>query len=217
MIRRLALFLVIGALPGAPALAQDRYITDELRVPLRASPCDDCSVLHEGLVSGTKLKLEERSGTWARVRLESGLSGWLPSAQLVAQAPARERLATVQNNLQTLRDENETLKRRIKDFETASGDVAALMKQREDVEMELAATRKVAASASALREQNETLIKENRMLQSEVDVLIATRDQLMGDQTQKWFLYGAVAVFLGTLLAVLVPRLKPRRRFSEWG
>ena len=217
MIRRLALSLAISVLLGPQAFAQDRYITDEVRVPLRSSPCDDCTVLHQGLISGTKLKLEESSGTWARVTLESGLSGWLPAAQLVAQAPARERLLTQQKSLQALREENTALKDKIKDFETASGDVAALLKQREDIEAELAAARKASASAGALQEQNEALIKENRMLQSEVDVLIATRDQLMGDQTQKWFLYGGIAVFLGALLAVLLPRLKPRRRFSEWG
>jgi len=217
MIRRVCLFFAVGALFSSLGFAQDRYITDEVRVPLRASPCDDCSVLHEGLVSGTKVKLEERSGNWARVTLDSGLSGWLPATQLVVQAPARERLVSLQNNLQAVREENATLKRRLKEFETASSDIAALIKQREDLEVELAAARKVSASAAALQEQNESLVKENRMLQSEVDVLIATRDQLKGDQTQKWFLYGAVAVFLSTLLAVLIPRLKPRRRFSEWG
>lgn len=81
---------------------------------------------------------------------------------------------------------------------------------------ELSNMEKLSNNAVALQEQNEELIKRNRMLQSEIDVLTASRDQLLGDNRQRWFMFGGLAVFLGALLAVLLPRLKPRRRYSEW-
>ncbi|GIX30638.1 MAG: hypothetical protein KatS3mg124_1110 [Porticoccaceae bacterium] len=82
---------------------------------------------------------------------------------------------------------------------------------------ELAELRQAAANALLLQQQNEELVKQNRMLQSEVDVLRAARDQLVRDESRKWFLYGAIAVALGALLAALLPRLRPRRRFGDWG
>lgn len=116
--------------------------------------------------------------------------------------------------------ENRALKAQLAELTAAH---AALEKQyAEDkaaldaLRTELSNVEKLSNNAVALQEQNEELIKRNRMLQSEIDVLTASRDQLQGDNRQRWFMFGGLAVFLGALLAVLLPRLKPRRRYSEW-
>jgi|GEM_PF-2657354 len=116
-----------------------------------------------------------------------------------------------------LAEENAALKARLAELEELEALFAELEQRNRELETELSTIKKVSANALALQEQNEILIKENRILQSEVDVLTATRDQLSNDNTRKWFLYGAVAVFLGALLAVFIPQLRPRKRFSEWG
>jgi SH3 domain protein len=54
------------------------------------------------------------------------------------------------------------------------------------------------------------------MLQGENDVLKANFDDLQKDMRNESFLYGGFTVFLGAILVVLIPKLRGRKRFSEW-
>lgn len=214
------LLALLLALFSTATLAENRYISDELLVPLRKSPCSSCTILHKGLVAGTKLTLEATENDWARVTTEGGLTGWLPLQYLVEKPIAKERLNAAEANTRKLVDGNQKLKSRLTELEAAHTELqsqySTLENHNAEVESELSTLKKVSANALAMQEQNEALIKENRILQSEVDVLTATRDQLSRDNTQKWFIYGAIAVFLGAILSALLPQLRPRKRFSEW-
>ena len=201
--------------------AETRYISDELRVPLRKSPCNGCAIIHRGLVAGTKLTLNNTENDWASVTTSSGLSGWLPLQYLVSKPIARDLLNAAEANTRMIAEENADLKNRVSELESSLNEVekqnAELSLTNKDLETELLAIKKLSSNALSLQEQNETLVKQNRMLQSEVDVLTATRDQLSNDNSRQWFLYGGITVCLGALLTVLVPRLRPRKkRFSEW-
>lgn len=213
-------FALVALTFSMPNLAATAYISDELRVPLRSSPCATCAIVHSGLIAGTSLTVLEQGDEWSQVRTGNGLTGWLPSQYLVEQPIARDRLARVLERNQTLETENSTLQEQLATLEQAQTssetDLAESISTRQELEQELAALKQISGNALTLQEQNEELVKRNRMLQSEVDVLTASRDQLLRDNRQSWFIYGAVAVFLGALLTLLIPRLKPRRRFSEW-
>jgi SH3 domain protein len=54
------------------------------------------------------------------------------------------------------------------------------------------------------------------MLQGENDVLNASLNDLQKDKRNQSFLYGGLTVFLGAILVVLIPKLRGRKRFSEW-
>ena len=74
-----------------------------------------------------------------------------------------------------------------------------------------------AGDAGALRAQNQELLTRNKMLQSEIDVLHATKEELQSNDIQRWFVFGGLLVALGALLGTILPLLKPkRRRYSEW-
>ncbi|MCK9506279.1 MAG: TIGR04211 family SH3 domain-containing protein [Porticoccaceae bacterium] len=202
------------------ASAETRFISDELRVPLRKSPCSSCTIIHQGLVAGTKLELETSENDWALVTTATGLKGWLPLQYLVTNPIAKERLSAAEANTRMLVEDNDQLKARVAELEAANSHIeqqySELQNHSSEIESELATIKKLSANALTLQEQNESLVKENRILQSEVDVLTATRDQLVSNNSQKWFIYGGIAVFLGALLSILIPQLKPKRRFSEW-
>ncbi len=208
------------AFASMPGRGQTLYISDELHVPLRSSPCRRCTILHQGLPAGTELYLVKEKDGWSHVKTPGGLDGWLESQYLVKQPIARDRLAKAETRLQTLEKENASLKQQLEDIQAASStlesELKATQEQKGSIDEELANIRQMSANAINLHEQNQELLKRNRILQSEIDVLTAVREQLESDQTQKWFLYGALAVFLGGLLSVLIPKLKPRKKFSEW-
>ena len=80
----------------------------------------------------------------------------------------------------------------------------------------LASLKLISSKEIALNEQNQVLVKHNHMLQEERDVLRANVDDLENEKRNESFLYGGFVTFLGAILAALIPRLRGRRRLSEW-
>ena len=213
----LSLIMVVSS----PAVAQTRYISDELRVPLRKSPCSSCAILHYGLQAGLKLTVTETRDGWSRVTTPGNMEGWLESQYLVSQPIAKTRLAEFQKQNEDyqaqLTEMSTELTAAQNEIERLSTLLASVRSENADTAVELAEIKDVSADAMKLHKQNQDLLKQNKMLQSEIDVLKATTKQMAGSQTQKWFLYGALSVFLGALLAVLLPHLKKKKRgYSEW-
>ena len=81
---------------------------------------------------------------------------------------------------------------------------------------ELADLKEISSDAVALDQQNKQLVKNNHMLQRENDALKANVDDLQKDRRNESFLYGGLTVFLGAILVILIPKLRGRKRFSEW-
>lgn len=196
------------------------YIADEFLVPLRSTPCGRCTIVHRGLKSGTKLQLLEIVDGWAHLITDKGTEGWLeeqfisrePIAriQVVQQAKKLASLtasnAELRNTIKELRDSSKTIRGKLNQFD---GDKASLQR-------ELAEIKTISADAIAINQQNEQLVKNNLMLQRENDTLKANVDDLQKDHRNQSFLYGGLTVFLGAILVVLIPKLRGRKRFSEW-
>jgi SH3 domain protein len=77
------------------ALAETMYVTDLLRLGVHRAP-DTSDRPFRTLVSGTPMEILQRSTNYAFVRLEDGREGWVKSAYLVDEKPARLRLAELE-------------------------------------------------------------------------------------------------------------------------
>ncbi len=201
--------------------AETVYVSDEYRVPLRSSPCPRCSILHKGIKSGTAMTLVETNEEgWSHVTTSSGLDGWMPSHYLQNEPTARKQIesmkertaaaelqtAQLKEQLALLREENDQL----------TSHLEGLQSNNEGISGELQSLKKISANAVAISQQNKELLERNGMLQSEIDVLKASNERLSNNERNTWFLYGALAVVMGSLLTLVLPRLKKRKRFSEW-
>jgi SH3 domain protein len=91
----------------------------------------------------------------------------------------------------------------------AEGDRKKLSKELTDIKL-------VSSKEIALNEQNQLLVKHNHMLQEERDVLRANVDDLQNNTKNQSFLYGGLLVFLGAILTAIIPRIRGRKRLSEW-
>lgn len=214
--------LLIFLIFTTPALAETRYISDELRVPLRKSPCSRCTIIHRGLKSGLKLNVLETEDGWSHITTPGGLDGWLESQYLIKQPIARNQIAK-------FRQQNESMKSRTAQMSSSlataqqeakglTDQLALLQGESRDTAAKLKEVREVSSNALKLHTQNQELLKQNKMLQSEIDILKATSEQLASSNTQKWFFYGSLSVFMGALLSIFLPHLKRKRRgYSEWG
>ncbi len=212
-----ALFL----LPLA-ASADTIYVTDVWRFELRESPCWDCSILRS-LATGTELEIietDESVEDWTHVRTQGGNQGWISNRYLSESPSAASRLdealriaADAATERALLREQFERLSREI----SAAGiDIEITEVASEDGSV-VVQTPQIVGNLATVGLQNEELLRQNQLLQNELDLRIAEIDRLSDDSWQTYFLYGGGAVFAGVVLCLVLIRLRPRRGYSEWG
>jgi SH3 domain protein len=197
-----------------------RFVSDEFYVPLRETPCRRCKIVHRGIKTGTELKLLEIREGWGLVLTDKGVEGWMEQQHLVDSPVASMQLAKDQVRMKKLADRNSQLEEIMGDLRQQSkslrGKLDSTEGREDNLVSELAAIKEVSSDAIALNKQNQLLVKQNHMLQGESDVLKANLNDLQKDKRNQSFLYGGLTVFLGAILVVLIPKLRGRKRFSEW-
>ena len=209
--------LFIGA-----AQAQDvRYVSDKQFVPLRSGAGSDYRIVHRGIPSGTRLKVARTSsnGEWAEITTDRGTSGWIRTQYLMQDLPAQNKVDAA-----VKRAADATAK------STALGsELSALQAQRAELEgkldsngselgsvsEELAQLKKISGNAVQLDTDNRRLVLESENLRSELEMLKAESQRLQDKLDSEEFLNGALAVFLGVIITLVVPRLWPKRRKSS--
>ncbi len=201
------------------ALAETRYISDELRVPLRAGPSTEHRILHWGLPSGMSLEVlsEDEETGFAEVRTEDDATGWVPRQYLVSEPVARHRLATAQAEIERLAALLEGGEpavaaelMRLRELEAANSE---LQRSNEALAEEFAEFKSVFADDINVHAENERLTDENAALRGEADNLADAAGELQANVERQWMLIGAGLVLVGLLLGIAI-KARPRR--SAW-
>ena len=81
----------------------------------------------------------------------------------------------------------------------------------------LASIKKISSNAINLDINNRELLQKNELLKVEIAELQTENARLADKSNRDWFIRGALAVAIGALLAVILPKFKPKSRNSEWG
>jgi SH3 domain protein len=221
-IRPLAFLLALcAALAAAPLAAQETaYVSDEVFIVLHAGPGTNYRWLGK-LTPGTRLSRGGTSedGAWAEVTTTRGTSGWVRSEFLSATAPAQVRLPAItrqleeaQRNAAELRAGMTRLREENASLEQLQADTAV---QLQGVTEELAQLRQVSGSAIETAEQNRRLVTETETMRTTIETLKADNQRLEDRVRSGAFLDGALAVLLGVIITLVVPRLWPKRRSSS--
>lgn len=151
---RLLLAVAALGLPGA-VHAETVYVTDMLRLGIhQASDASDQPF--DNLLSGAAVELLERNGGYARVRMADGREGWVKSAFLVRDKPARLVLEEAQA-------ETTSLQQRLAQAETARA------KAEQDLSAFKQRTLADTNSSAALRKSLAGTRKENEALETRLE------------------------------------------------
>lgn len=200
--------------------ADTRYITDQLRVPLRSGKGNQFRILDAGVPSGTRLALleDDPDGGWARVRTPDGEEGWMRRQYLVSEPVAAIKLKQAQASLE--RFESMDLGSEVRRLEEENRNLNTALAEQKQKSEELSSNLKelqtLSADAVALNQRHQKLLHQHELLKQEQTMAQAEIQRLSGSDTQKWYMYGALSVGLGAILAMIAPHLRPRRRRSEW-
>ena len=207
----------------ASAAKETQYVSDVFYVPLHSGKSIKHRIVHRGIKSGTSLEIldyDKKSG-FSKVRTGGGTEGWIQNQYLSAQPIARTRIANIEQQMTQLQGQLKNTKSKSSELNNENNKINAQVKQlsRENQELtsELASIRKVSANAINLDINNRELLQKNELLKIEIAELQADNARLNDKSDKEWFVRGAFAVAIGALLAVLLPRLKPTPKSSEWG
>lgn len=232
--------LLLLFLFSTTALAQDiRYVSGTQSVPLRDGPGDDYAIVHRGIADGTRLTVARTSedGLWADIRTDSGDMGWIPTAKLVLELSpeatqlALERAAHSGDGPTAAGTAAGVAAGGVIDGVVAgavAGDAASAtdpavlleeLRSRDAefnaVAQELYRLKQVSGKAEQLDIDNRRLVEKTENLRSEVDMLHAENRRLLDKVESEDFMNGALAVLLGVIIALVAPRLVPKRRKSS--
>jgi SH3 domain protein len=213
-------FVVLAFGVVAQAQAQTRYVTDRTQVELRRGPSTEYRILRY-LEAGDRVEVLEQNQEqgFSHVRVDEDTEGWIPTASLIAEPIARERLAAAERNLTTARErvaalegQNQQLER---DLAATRSELEQTQTNHGTVSRELADIRTASANVVKLREDNASL--QQRLVQRELEVeqLSADNSRLSGRNSQNWFIVGAAVLLAGIVVGLVAPSLRRKRR-SDW-
>ena len=217
---RLALpILLLSLLSPYAALAQDvRYVSDKQFVPLRSGAGNDYRIVHRGIPSGTRLTVGRTSsdGVWAEITTERGTSGWIRAQYLMAEVPAQRLLDAATRKAQSASEKSAALSAELQAITAERTElhskISADGSQLDSVSQELAQLKQISGKSVQLDIDNRRLVETTENLRSEVEMLKSENQRLLDKIKSEDFLNGAMAVLLGVIIALVAPRLVPKRR-----
>ena len=221
---RLALLLLLALPTTHAANAQSTsYVGDEVFIVLHRGPGAEYRWVAK-LNPGTELQAGRRSddGDWTEVTTTRGTTGWVRSEFLTTEAPAQVRLPAALARAEQLASRNAELTGELENLQQERVELLNRLNSTEgdlgSVSDELTNLKQISGKAVQLDQDNRRLVEESENLRSEVEMLEAENQRLQDKLRSEDFLNGALAVLLGVIITLVVPRLWPKRRKnSSWG
>ncbi|MEO0443794.1 MAG: TIGR04211 family SH3 domain-containing protein [Pseudomonadota bacterium] len=202
------------------ALAQNLYISDKLYVPVRKGQGNQFAILHKGLPTGTRVALVERDIEWTKIRTAEGITGWVRNQFLDSAPPAalqldsaNKKITQLTSQVSALRAEKASIDKEYQNTKNALNQTGELARKTEE---ELHSLKIISSSAIESNQKLQELAEKMELLQTENDVLRSENENLHRSERATFFIYGAFAVLLGVLLAVLLPKLRMKKRNDGW-
>ncbi|WP_158224751.1 TIGR04211 family SH3 domain-containing protein [Agaribacterium haliotis] len=220
--KKLATFFACAWLfAGANAQATSLWVKDVVYVPLRSGPSSQNRILHKGLISGTEVKaIGGREQGWIEVRTKNGREGWLPEQYLLDQPTAQIKLLKAQkvaSDASAKLSELETLQTSLSaELRDTKKQLEQTEKEKQQFNLELHRIKSISSGAIELDQNYQKLLEQHQLLQTENDSLNAENATLKADRRSSYMYNGAILIIIGMLMAVIIPRLKPKKRHSEW-
>lgn len=218
--KRLLPILLIAV--SLPVCAKTAYISDQLKITMRSGESTTHKVV-KMLPSGMQVNVisQDSKTGYSKIRLSNGTTGYVLTRMLLNERPARERLAEAEEQLQVLRQEPDKLGSQLAtlqdNHQALQLQYESLAQQNDQLNSEIESLRLAAAEPMRIARERDMAVEKNRQLNDELATLKLSNQRLTDKTEQNWFVIGAAAIIVGIVLGLILPRLRVRRRRSEWG
>jgi SH3 domain protein len=215
IVKRISLVLLL--LLSASALAETRYVSDELKINLRRGEGVGYKIVRT-LPAGTPVEIlgSNSENGYSQVRTQDGTVGYVLSRQLMSQPSAKARLARAEKERDRALKKAQNALQLEKERDQARSQHQQMIKERDRLNSELEGIRRTAADSIRIAEERKSLKEQVANLTWELENLKLENRELQNDEAHDWFLLGAGVIIVGILIGLLLPRLSIRRR-KKWG
>lgn len=210
--------LLIAMIVLSPlAAAETMWVSDQFEIMLRTGPSTN-NAIERMLRSGTALEIleDDPESGYARVRTQSGLEGWVLSRYLMSEPSARDQLASLSQQLTDAAAEGTSIEAQLatvrNEHNAATNRIAQLEQENAALKSEVDRIQRTAANVLAIDKQNMDLQQQLTDAEIKVSILEEENSQLASRTNRNWFITGALVLFCGVLLGLLLPRLSWSRR-----
>ncbi len=204
------------------AMAEARYISDILHVPMRSGPTNSNKIVHRGLKSGTRVEfIRQENEEFSLVRTKEGVEGYIRTQYLLKNVGAREQVAIERTKVERLQKENKKLSTKLGELTTQNSSLknsgAQSSQQSTRLKKELDELKAISSKAVTMVARNKALVEKNVLLNNRIETLELENSRLSDDSAHQWYLYGAVTIIIGILMGLAAPLLRSRRKSSsDW-
>ena len=211
----------IAAMMMAPAYvqAETKYVSDHLVITVRTGQGTEYQII-KTLGSGEHVEVLETTETgYSRIETSDGTEGWVRSQYLKSEPAAQEKLLNVEAQLKIANNELNKIKQDYaalqKEHKILSKNQQQLSSDKKKVDAELALISEVAKKPIMLERLNKKLQQSNVSLEKDLQRLNQENHSLNDRSQREWFIVGALVLFGGILLGLIIPKLRSKKN-SAW-
>lgn len=204
------------------AIAEVRYVTDSMYIPVRSGEGTQFRIIHKGLRSGTQLTLIKapKGSEWSQVKMPNGNTGWIRNQYLKKTPTSRLKLVEVQKQLALSSKKIDSLKTTLTQLQaehrTLSTDSSKQSKEHGQLSEKYKKLSILSADSVNLSHRYQEILEKYDMLKTESDTAHAENDRLKSEKTINQWLFGAGLIILGMFLMLILPALKPQKGNGDW-
>ncbi len=209
-------------LASVPAVADTRYVVDELIITVRSGPSAQHQIvklIHSGAKLDVVEEVENNGKQYAHIQ-NGELDGWVLSQYLSPTPIARNLLESAQTKTEKYREENSRLKKQLAELQRARSEVEKqrdeLKQSSQKMDKQLNKLKRVSARPLEIEKNNEQLRNELTKSLNEVKLLSQENTGLKSRDNREWFIAGAGVVLLSILFGIILTRIRWHKR-SSWG
>jgi len=213
------LVTTLSSFTAFSAQAKTQYVSDHLVITVRTGQGAQFQII-KTLESGEHVQVLETTDTgYTRIETVDGTEGWVRSQYLIDEPVAREKLTYANSRLEktqtALKKLKESYAKLKKEHATLSKEQASLSTNKKQLDSELARLNEVAKKPILLDKQNRELQQKNVTLEKDLQRLNQENHSLKDRSQREWFIAGALVLFGGMILGLIIPKLRGRKR-SSW-
>lgn len=216
ILRQLLVF-ICGLGLSVAALAESAWVSDQFEVMLRTGPSTSNAIQLQ-VDSGTELEIlgEDAEAGYTQVRTRGGTEGWVLTRYLMNEPSAREQLITLTQQLTDATSDSSGLGSQLSalrgEFDNATRQIRELEQEKTSLQQQLDEITEKAADTLAIDRQNQNLQQQLTDAEIKVSLLEQENEDLSGQTNRNWFITGALVLFGGVLVGLVLPRMKFQRR-----
>ena len=207
---------------GSLAAAETRYISDKLKIYVRAGAGTQFKLLAP-LTTGTRVVLlGEKQDGWVMIGFGKDRQGWLQERFLSKLEPADKRLARANARIEQLEVNTkaklasltETNKEYRKGNTGLLREVKELRQKLQKIEREYNTLLQESAEFLALQKEHQDLLKESRERQTREADILTECELLKTAYRIKWFIAGGGVLLIGFFIGILLQAFRHRNKKS---